>query len=169
MFKHVTTLVEQHSQGWIFNVAATDAGKMETLSVGGCSPIGNLHFQVGSDSDMEVDFSISDVELTDLGISNQHIRDMGSASDAIAAISTAVDRVANNRALVGAQVSRLNHIYQGNASYGDNMAQAEARIRDVDFARETAELAAAQVGTQAAEAMLQQANLTTQIVMQLLQ
>ena len=84
-------------------------------------------------------------------------------------VASAVDDIAKHRALIGAQVSRLNHIYQGNASYGDNMAQAEARIRDVDFAKETAELAAAQVGTQAAAAMLQQANLTTQIVMQLLQ
>jgi flagellin len=49
-----------------------------------------------------------------------------------------------------------------------NQQDAESRIRDTDFARETASLSRAQILSQSATAMLSQSNMLPQAVLQLL-
>ena len=139
------------------------------LSVGGGSPGSSYEFQVGADSGMSVDFVAADLRLTKLGISKLSVSSMSGAQESIKAISNAVDKVANQRAIIGSQVSRLNFTYASNSGYGDNIAAAESRIRDVDIAKETSELSKAQILAQTSISILSQANAARQNVLRLLQ
>jgi len=53
-------------------------------------------------------------------------------------------------------------------TYQDNLSAAESKIRDVDMAKESTELARSQILANASNAMLAQANQLPQSVMQLL-
>jgi flagellin len=77
---------------------------------------------------------------------------------AIAAINGAIAKIADSRAEVGGQMSRLNQTGDGLLTYEDNLRAAESMIRDVDAARESTELAKTQILTQTSNAMLAQAN-----------
>ncbi len=154
------------------NYGATATNMLEQgrgLSVMGGSPAANYTFQVGPDSGMEVEFSTANVELINLGISRLDVLSQENAQVAIKSLANAINTVANERAVIGAQVSRLNFVHTANDSYSNNISQAEARIRDVDFASESAKLAKSQVMAQTATAILAQANLAQQSVLRLLQ
>ncbi len=139
------------------------------LSVGGGSPASNYTFHIGPDAAMAVEFTSADVRLTKLGISQLQVQDIEAARDAIKAIAGAVDFVANQRAILGAQVSRLNFIFSANQGYHDNIAEAESRIRDVDIARETTRMTQYQVLAQTGISIMAQANASRQNILRLLQ
>ena len=139
------------------------------LSVGGGSPAGNYEFQVGADSSMSVDFVSADIRSTKLGISRLSISTSEKAQESIKALANAVDVVANQRAVIGSEVSRLNFTFSANSGYGDNIAAAESRIREVDIAKETSELSKAQILAQTSISILSQANTARQNVLRLLQ
>lgn len=139
------------------------------LSIGGGSPATNYEFQIGPDSGMEVSYSTGDIRLTKLGISTTDVLSINNAQAAIEATTRAIDIVANQRAVIGSQVSRLGHTEAANDAYNNNISQAESRIRDVDFAKESSDLASAQIMAQASISVLSQANLARQAVLGLLQ
>ncbi|MFT4552134.1 MAG: flagellin [Chlamydiales bacterium] len=145
-------------------VAANNMG----LSVGGGSPATNYEFQVGPDSGMSQSFTTGDIRLTKLGISTLDVLTLESASEAIKETSQAIDIVANQRAIIGSQVSRLGFVFSANDGYNNNIAQAESRLRDVDFAKESSELVSSQIMSQASISVLSQANLARQAVLGLL-
>ncbi|OVE77629.1 hypothetical protein BVX99_02160 [bacterium F16] len=90
------------------------------------------------------------------------------STDVIGKITTAIDHVANSRATLGAQQSRLNHTMGGLLSYEDNLRTAESKIRDVDVAKESSEFAKYQILSQISNAMLAQANQIPSSAVQLL-
>ncbi|SCA62588.1 hypothetical protein SCG7109_AB_00500 [Chlamydiales bacterium SCGC AG-110-M15] len=139
------------------------------LSIGGGSPATNYEFQIGPDTGMEVSYTTADIRLVKLGISTNDVLDIQSAQDAIKTTTRAIDIVANQRAVIGSQVSRLGHTESANDAYNNNISQAESRIRDVDFAKESSDLASAQIMAQASISVLSQANLARQAVLGLLQ
>ena len=83
-------------------------------------------------------------------------------------LDSAINVVAGTRASLGAQQVRLEHTAAGLTSYEDNLRSAESKIRDVDMARESSIFAKNQILTNAANAMLAQANQLPNSVMQLL-
>lgn len=139
------------------------------FSVKGGSPAANYEFQVGADAGMDVSFEAADVRLVKLGISSLDVMSFENAKEAIGKVGKAIDLVANQRAVIGSEVSRLTFTYSANNGYGDNISQAESRIRDVDVARESSELTNAQVLTQVGTSILAQANQSKQNVLRLLQ
>ncbi len=139
------------------------------LSVGGGSPATNYEFQVGPDFGMELDLTTGDIRLAKLGISTTDVLTINKAQDAIEQTTKAIDIIANQRAVIGSQVSRLGHIYSANDGYRNNISQAESRLRDVDFAEQSSELVGAQMMSQASISILSQANLARQAVLGLLQ
>ncbi len=90
------------------------------------------------------------------------------SGNAIGKIAKAVDHVANNRAELGAQQSRLEQAHSGLMSYQDNLTDAESKIRDVDMARESTEFSKYQILSQISNAMLAQANQLPSSAIQLL-
>ena len=91
------------------------------------------------------------------------------ATFAIGQLDVAITGVATERAKYGAYMSRLEHSSDNLLNVAQNTDQSRSRIEDADYAVETSELARTQIISQAATAMLAQANQAKQGVLQLLQ
>ncbi|TVR09327.1 MAG: hypothetical protein EA401_13095 [Planctomycetota bacterium] len=93
----------------------------------------------------------------------------GDAQDALAVIDAAIDEVSTMRGRLGAQQASLLEPTVNNLRLGiENLTASESRIRDIDFAEESANFARHQIMYEAATAMLAQANQVPQSILQLL-
>lgn len=90
------------------------------------------------------------------------------ANMAIGLIDQALMKVNKQRADLGAYQNRLTHASKGIMVGYENLQAAESRIRDTDMAEEMAFFVRSQILTQAATAMLAQANQKPQLMLQLL-
>ncbi len=90
------------------------------------------------------------------------------ASDALGVIDKAISYVNSQRSMLGAVQNRLTHTVDNLANIVTNTQASRSRIKDTDYATETAELARTQIIQQAATAMLAQANQAPQGVLALL-
>jgi flagellin len=90
------------------------------------------------------------------------------ANTAITSVDAALAQISQSRANVGALQSRLDLTVQSLQTAAENQTAAESRIRDADFAFETAQFTRNQILVQAGTAILAQANSSTQIALQLL-
>jgi len=90
------------------------------------------------------------------------------ANKAIQTIQTALDKVSGERSKLGALQNRLEHTINNLSVAAENLTAAESRIRDVDMAKEMMEFTKNQILIQAGTAMLANANVRPQSVLQLL-
>lgn len=90
------------------------------------------------------------------------------AAKASAFLALAVDYVSRQRAVLGAQASRLTYSLDGLRTYEENIRGAESQIRDVDMALESTAFMKYQILTQVGTAMLAQANALPQSVLNLI-
>ena len=90
------------------------------------------------------------------------------ATKALSVIDKAISYVNTERSKLGAVVNRLTHTVDNLANIVTNTQASRSRIKDTDYATETAELARTQIIQQAATAMLAQANQAPQGVLALL-
>jgi len=90
------------------------------------------------------------------------------ADSAVTIIQNAIDRVSAERSKLGAYQNRLEHTISNLGVSAENLQAAESRIRDVDMAAEMMAFTKFQILQQASTAMLAQANLAPQSVLQLL-
>jgi len=107
--------------------------------------------------------SESGLKVADLDISTQ-----SGASLAITALDAAIDGVIGNQARAGAVQNRLEAVVSNLTEATQNLSASRSRILDADYATETTNLARAQIISQAATAMLAQANQSAQGVLSLL-
>ena len=91
-----------------------------------------------------------------------------SSAQAIEETSQALTSVNGARADLGAIQNRFTSVVANLQTSSENLAASRSRIRDTDFAKETAELTRTQILQQAGTAMLAQANQVPQNVMSLL-
>ncbi|MBB5322562.1 flagellin N-terminal helical domain-containing protein [Marinobacter oulmenensis] len=91
------------------------------------------------------------------------------ADRAMIAVDYAIDAINGFRAELGAVQNRFESTIQNLSTTSENLSASNSRIRDADFAAETAELARTQVLQQAGLSVLSQANARPQQVLQLLQ
>ncbi|TKB74366.1 MAG: hypothetical protein E8D46_06650 [Nitrospira sp.] len=91
------------------------------------------------------------------------------ANTAILSLDAALAQISKVRSDVGALTSRLELTTQALTVSAENQEAAAARIKDADFAYETAQFTRNQILVQAGTAILGQANSTSQIALQLLQ
>jgi len=96
------------------------------------------------------------------------VMNQADADSAITTIQNALDRVSAERAKLGAYQNRLEHTINNLGASAENLTAAESRIRDVDMAKEMMEFTKNNILSQAAQAMLAQANQLPQGVLQLL-
>jgi flagellin len=99
-----------------------------------------------------------------LNIKNQSNSDLS-----ISGIDKALTIVNEARAEIGAVINRLTYAADNLANVSMNTSESRSRILDTDYAKTSAELARTQIISQAATAMLAQANQQPQAVLQLLQ
>ncbi len=90
------------------------------------------------------------------------------AAEKLTVIDNALSKVSSTRATLGAQQSRLNSAINNLGIQIENYKGANSRIRDVDFAAETASFTQSKILSQAGASILAQANQEPELVMALL-
>ena len=124
-------------------------------------------FSVSGDVGQVVDAATVASELN--SVAELDISSVEGANLALATVDAALANVNNQRAKFGAIQSRFGSTIANLSTNAENLSAARSRIRDADFAAETAELTRAQILQQAGTAMLAQANAMPQNVLSLLQ
>jgi len=99
---------------------------------------------------------------------NVTISDPESAISALDFVDAAAKVVNESRARMGATMSRIEFTINNLMNVVENTEEAKSRVLDTDYAKESAELAKAQILAQAGTAMLAQANQSQQYVLNLL-
>jgi flagellin len=99
---------------------------------------------------------------------NVAITDIESAISALDFVDAAAKVVNESRARMGATMSRIEYTINNLMNLVENTEEAKSRVLDTDYAKESAELAKAQILAQAGTAMLAQANQSQQYVLNLL-
>jgi len=138
------------------------------------TPASEMYLHLGANMDERIQIYIGTMNATSLGlkdIGNNEpisIESQDSANLAIGTIDQALSRVNSQRANLGAYQNRLESSTRSIMVGSENLQAAESRIRDTNMAQESSLLAKNQVLTQAAVAMLAQANQRPQMVLQLL-
>ena len=103
------------------------------------------------------------------GLNGLDVKTVTGANAAIAKVKKAINTVSTERATLGAIQNRLEYTVNNLDTTAENMTAANSRIRDTDMAKEMMNYTKMNVLTQAAQAMLAQANQQPQAVLQLLQ
>ena len=121
----------------------------------------------GTDS-LTVTIDTLSTDTKGLSISDDSLASQSAAKTAITALDNAITSVNTMRSDLGAWVNRLEHTINNLTVSNTNQQAAESQIRDVDFANESSDFSKNQILSQSANAMLSQANQTTQGVLSLL-
>jgi len=135
-----------------------------------------IAIQVGANVDQSKKIFIGTMNALALGLQTDTAQGRQSISIATAAdanislakLDDALGKITKQRADLGAYQNRFEMAYKGVAVAAENMTAAESRIRDVDMATQMVSYTKNQVLSQAGNAMLAQANVSTRSVTQLL-
>ena len=134
-----------------------------------------MQFQVGANMDQSEQMFIGTMTAQSLGLQAAQgqegtvsISTVETANQAIGLVDSALKTVSKQRADLGAYQNRFEMAAKGVAIAAENMQASESRIRDVDMANEMVGFVKNQILTQSNTAMLAQANMKTQGIMQLL-
>jgi len=140
------------------------------------SPTGRImQLQVGANMDQNARIYIGNMSAEALGLNDSQgeagklsIADPAEANRAIGSVDAALKIVNKQRADLGAYQNRFEMAAQGVAIAAENIQAAESRIRDTNMANKMVDYTKDSILTQTGTAMLAQANLRTQSVLQLL-
>ncbi|ART78037.1 flagellin [Sutcliffiella horikoshii] len=153
----------------------------------------NTKFQIGANTGQSMSLNINDMRSSALGLTGNagqsgyttsnsvtngtndvqseaalNVSNKESASKSIEVIDNAISKVSSERGKLGAVQNRLEHTINNLGTSSENLTAAESRIRDVDMAKEMMDQTKNSILSQAAQAMLAQANQQPQGVLQLL-
>jgi flagellin len=128
-----------------------------------------VNFLVGTDSSDTINVALSTVTGASLSLTGTSVDSLSNATTAMTALSGAIGLISEDRANVGALLSRLQ--YTGNviSTSTENLQSAKSSITDVDIAAEQTTYTSATTLTDAAVAALKEANSMSQELLQLLQ
>ena len=102
------------------------------------------------------------------GVSSLDLTTASGAQAALATLDAAINTINTTRGTLGASQNRFESTIASLNTTTENLTASRSRIKDADFAKETANLSRAQVLQQAGTAMLAQANQSSQGVLSLL-
>lgn len=146
-----------------------------TLLTNGGNTALNIQVGVNNSANDRVEITLGDLTASTLGVATNTasnaamgLGNVDSARSAIALLDTALDTVNGYRSDYGATQNRLGSALSSMEVYRENLIGAEAQIRDVDFASETANMAKHQIMQQAGLSVLAQAKIQGQGVLSLL-
>ena len=130
----------------------------------------SLHVGADADENNKIALTIDAMDSTSLGVSGINLVDNtgAKATYAIDAIADAVAKVSAQRSALGAVQNRLEHTIANLDNVVENTTSAESQIRDTDMAAEMVNYSKNNILAQAGQAMLAQANTSTQGVLSLL-
>jgi len=135
-----------------------------------------MQFHIGANMDQNERVFIGTMTAQALGLQNSpqnageelSIATPETANQAIGFVDNALRLVSSQRADLGAYQNRFEMAAQGIAIAAENLQAAESRIRDTDMASEIVNYTRDSILNLAGTAMLAQANMRTQSVLQLL-
>lgn len=128
-------------------------------------------FLVGANAGQTISVNISrngGYGTSGLGLATASITSAGEASATIAAVDAAISTIGSVRADLGALQNRFQSTIRNLSNVSENLSAARSRVRDTDFATETAELTRNQIVQQASISVLSQANQRPQSALSLL-
>lgn len=133
----------------------------------------SMYFHIGANMDQNMRVFIGTMTAQSLGIRDaaEEIISLETpelANQVIGIVDGALMRVNQQRADLGAYQNRMELAIEGIDIAAENLQAAESQIRDVDMAREVVDFVRNQILMQSGTAMLAQANMQTQTVLQLL-
>jgi flagellin len=108
-------------------------------------------------------------DSTALGVSSGSVLSKESARNTLGSIDGALDKISGHRSMLGSIQNRLQTSSNNLDIYTENMSASNSRIRDVDYAMETANLARANIMTDAGTAVLSQANIDPKAALKLVE
>jgi len=135
----------------------------------------HILIQVGLDStahsriNLNTEVDLEAITSTGLSIHQLSVTAADAALTALEQVDTAIGQITRGRGKIGAVQNRLIRTISTISIAVENLSAAESSIRDADIAEEVALLTRNQILVQAATAMVGQANLIPQSVLQLLQ
>jgi len=150
-----------------FTGAPTSEESVEIELVAATSNINSLEVADSDIDGLDSDLTDDDVE-NKLGAGNVGVLTQKGADAAITNINDAIELVSAERSKLGAIQNRLEHTIANLGTSAENLQAAESRIRDLDMAEEIMAFTKNNILQQAATAMLAQANMAPQSVLQLL-
>ena len=107
-------------------------------------------------------------EVVTEGSTVTSIKTVEGAQTVIARCKVALDKVSESRSMMGAIMNRLEHVVDNLTNVSMNSSASRSQIEDADYAKASTELAKSQIMSQAATAVLAQANTSQQTVLKLL-
>lgn len=131
---------------------------------------GTISLQIGQEASQVLaldagSFDLSNVYTT---VNGWDLDTQSKAKDVLSGIDAQINAVSSARSYLGANQNRLENTINNLNITSENLTAAESRIRDVDMAKEQMQFTKNNILTQAAQAMLAQANQLPQGVLQLL-
>lgn len=137
-------------------------------------PAAGFKFQIGTKANQAINAAFSDIHAEALGLqsANGDIVSLATRADAKRAMTifdNAIEKTLGQLTTIGALQSRMEYTVRNLTINEENLTHAESTIRDADMAREMSEYTKNNVLTQAAQAMLAQANQNSSGVLSLLQ
>ncbi len=139
------------------------------FSISGIAAAGTtVDVKVGANGSLTSTNDISDI-FTSGGAGGISISTQAGAQKVLAAADAMLEVVDGKRAELGAVQNRLDSTIRNQANISENVSAARSRIRDADFAIETANMTKQNILQQAASSILAQANQRPQSALSLLQ
>lgn len=132
----------------------------------------SMWFQMGANANQRERSYIGTMTATALGLKvgqkSISISSPGQANETLGRADQALTRIMKQRADLGAYSNRLEHAARGLMNAYENVQASESRIRDTDMAEEMVNVTTKQILTQTGIAMLAQAGVRPQGILQLL-
>ncbi|HAI59521.1 MAG TPA: flagellin, partial [Xanthomonadaceae bacterium] len=125
------------------------------LAAGTTGATVNIAFRAANDVTGNLSFALVGpftIGATGTSLSAVNISTVGGANTALTAVDAALERVSSSRADLGAIQNRFSSVIQNLNTTSENLAASRSRIRDADYARQTAELTHTQILQQAGTA-----------------
>ena len=134
---------------------------------------GKLDFQIGVNNDefqdrISYDTAEQNASISNLGIDDISVASKDGAQSALASIDSAIEAVSGQRANLGALQNRMMSTSRNLETSIENLSAANSRIRDVDYAKVSAENARNNILSQAGTSVLGQANASGQAALRLI-
>lgn len=135
---------------------------------GGNGGQSEIILQVGTEAGQQIKFNLFRMNTAALGLQSSNVKTVDAAKDMIYEVSLAITYVSGVRTHYGAVQNRLEHTINNLDNVVENTMAAESAIRDTDMSTEMVGYSNYQILLQAGQAMLSQANHSSDTVLTLL-
>lgn len=134
---------------------------------------GVYDFQIGINNDpfkdrITFDTNTLNSSASALGVNEIDISSKAGAQNSLAVLDQAIETVSGQRAQLGAKQNRLTSTIQNLQVFNENLSAANSRIRDTDFAEETAKNTKLNILTNAGASVLAQSNAQNSVALKLI-